>query len=67
MFPAQHCPGFEQLKQLKSFTCNCPECGAENEIFSDELNKAHNCIKCGKPIDCTKCRMAGTGKTDTPR
>jgi hypothetical protein len=50
-----HCPGFEQFKSLKSFTCKCPACGAEKEIFSDEFDKPHVCAKCKAPIDFSKC------------
>ena len=38
-----HCPGHEQFKNLKSFTCKCPNCGKEKEIFSDEFDKKHVC------------------------
>lgn len=53
-----HCPGFENYKTLKSFTCKCPECGAEKEIFSDEFEKKHTCAKCGKEIDFKKCSLS---------
>ncbi len=51
-----HCPGFEMLKDLTSFVCDCPECGKENEIFSDEFNRTHNCTSCGKTMDFAKCK-----------
>lgn len=51
----EQCPGYDQFKGLKTFTCKCPECGEEKEIFSDEFNKGHKCDKCGKDIDFTKC------------
>jgi len=54
-----HCPGFQELKHLKSFTCKCPECGTEKEIFSDEFNKKHVCGSCGKEIDFTQCSLTG--------
>ncbi len=57
MTTPQHCPGFEQVKQLKSFICKCPSCGQEKEIFSDEFDKSHTCKKCGKPIDFTQCTL----------
>jgi len=50
----QHCPGYQQFKSLKSFTCKC-SCGAEKEIFSDEFDKTHKCNKCGKEIDFSTC------------
>ena len=50
-----HCPGFEQFKKLKSFTCNCPKCNATKEIFSDEFEKTHKCDQCGDEIDFTSC------------
>lgn len=59
MTTPQHCPGFQQFKSLKAFTCNCPECGEAKEIFSDEFNKSHVCAKCGKPIDFTQCTISG--------
>ena len=33
-----HCPGFEANRELESYKCKCP-CGAELEIFSDEMNR----------------------------
>jgi ribosomal protein S27E len=53
----QHCPGYEQFKNLTSFACKCPGCGKEKEIFSDEFNKSHTCSGCGKTIDFTKCSL----------
>ena len=55
MTTPQHCPGFEQFQNLKSFICKCTNCGEEQEIFSDEFNKTHICKNCGKEIDFTKC------------
>jgi len=55
MTTPQHCPGYQQFKTLKSFTCKCPECGAEKEIFSDEFDKTHKCTECGKEIDFKSC------------
>jgi uncharacterized protein (DUF983 family) len=63
----QHCPGYESFRNLSSFTCNCPECGAEKEIFSDEFKKSHKCDKCGKPIDFSKCQLEGSGSSKGPR
>ena len=51
-----HCPGFEQFKSLKSFTCKCNNCNATKEIFSDEFEKNHKCDQCGEPIDFTTCK-----------
>ena len=59
MSTPQHCPGFEQFKNLKAFKCKCPSCGEENEIFSDEFNKTHMCRSCGKEIDFTLCTLDG--------
>uniref|UniRef100_A0A7C4RP66 Uncharacterized protein n=1 Tax=Desulfatirhabdium butyrativorans TaxID=340467 RepID=A0A7C4RP66_9BACT len=59
MSTPQHCPGFEQFKHLKSFTCKCPQCQEEVEIFSDEFNKTHTCKKCGKEIDFSQCTLSG--------
>ncbi len=61
MTTPQHCPGFQQHKNLQSFICKCPQCGEEKEIFSDEFDKAHICAKCGEEIDFTQCKLdAGT-------
>ncbi len=51
-----HCPGFEHLKDLKSFVCDCPKCGKEVEIFSDEYDRIHKCVGCGETIDFAKCQ-----------
>ena len=50
-----HCPGFQELRNLSSFLCNCPECGKEKEIFSDEFDRKHTCSGCGQEIDFSKC------------
>jgi hypothetical protein len=34
----QHCPGYQNFKTLKAFTCKCPKCGEVKEIFSDEFD-----------------------------
>jgi uncharacterized protein (DUF983 family) len=67
MTTPQHCPGFEQLKNLQSFSCRCPECGQEREIFSDEFNQKHICKGCGKEIDFNRCSIDASGSTATPR
>jgi len=59
MSTPQHCPGWEQFKNLKSFVCKCPDCGTEKEIFSDEFDKSHVCISCKKQIDFTQCTLSG--------
>jgi len=59
MSTPQHCPGFQEFKHLKAFKCRCPECGAEKEIFSDEFNREHICVKCGKKIDFSQCTLEG--------
>ena len=55
MTTPQHCPGFEAFKGLKSFTCACPNCGKEVEIFSDEFDREHICRGCKQKVDFTKC------------
>lgn len=57
MTTPQHCPGFNDIKNLKSFVCKCPNCGKEKEIFSDEFNKPHKCTGCNEEIDFTKCTL----------
>jgi uncharacterized protein (DUF983 family) len=55
MSTPKHCPGFENFKNLQSFTCKCPKCDEPKEIFSDEFEKIHKCDKCGEEIDFTSC------------
>jgi ribosomal protein S27E len=62
-----HCPGFTTFRNLKSFTCKCPNCSEELEIFSDEFDKPHTCKSCGKPIDFTQCTLTGEGASISPR
>jgi uncharacterized protein (DUF983 family) len=52
---------------MQSFSCFCPECGTEKEIFSDEFDKKHVCKKCGKEIDFTRCSIDAAGSTSAPR
>jgi len=63
----QHCPGFENFKNLEAFSCNCPSCGEEKEIFSDEFDRTHKCDKCGKEIDFTQCSLDATAKKTDSR
>lgn len=56
----QHCPGFQDFKNLKSFICKCSACGNEVEIFSDEFDRSHACKKCGEKIDFTQCKLDGS-------
>ncbi len=62
-----HCPGFESLRNLSSFMCNCPKCGKKNEIFSDEFNRSHNCSSCGEPIDFSQCKVDFSGQDNSSR
>ena len=57
MSTPQHCPGYEQFKNLKSFQCKCPNCGEVKEIFSDEFDKSHKCSGCGQEIDFNQCTL----------
>ncbi len=41
------CPGMDS-RNLKVSLHRCPECGAEVEIFSDELRV--RCQRCGTPV-----------------
>lgn len=59
MTTPMHCPGFDALKGLKSFECECPNCGHVKEIFSDEFDKKHVCPNCKQEIDFTKCKIIG--------
>jgi uncharacterized protein (DUF983 family) len=63
----QHCPGFDQFKNLKSFICRCNECGEAKEIFSDEFNREHKCSKCGAKIDFSQCTLDGQAGASDPR
>lgn len=67
MSTPKHCPGFEQFKGLKVFSCRCPECSQEKEIFSDEFDKPHTCGQCGKQIDFTRCSIDAQAGTSAPR
>lgn len=67
MSTPQHCPGYETFKNLKSFSCKCPECGQEVEIFSDEFDKEHKCHGCGKTIDFSQCQLSSEGKSSSSR
>ena len=66
MSTPQHCPGFQDLKHLKSFVCTCQGCGKEKEIFSDEFNKEHRCAGCGEAIDFSQCTPEAEGGSTTP-
>ena len=52
----QHCPGFESNKALSEIKVKCPECGAEFEVFSDEIEKTAKCASCGASVDPKKCK-----------
>lgn len=63
MSTPMHCPGFQAHKNLTSFTCKCPNCGKEKEIFSDEFDRPHTCSGCNQPIDFKVCSIeAGAGQ-----
>lgn len=62
----QHCPGYANFKNLKSFSCTCPNCGEEKEIFSDEFDREHLCGGCGKPIDFAQCTLSGEAGGTVP-
>ena len=67
MTTPQHCPGFEQYKNLTSLICKCPACGQEIEIFSDEFDRKHKCPGCKQEVDFTKCQFHASGEDTTPR
>jgi uncharacterized protein (DUF983 family) len=67
MSTPRHCPGLETFKNLTAFTCKCPNCGQEKEIFSDEFDKRHTCASCRKEIDFTACQWEAGAATKTPR
>jgi uncharacterized protein (DUF983 family) len=67
MTTPQHCPGYEQFKNLSSFYCRCPNCSREYEVFSDEFNRKHTCRGCGKEIDFTRCELYASGTDTIPR
>lgn len=62
----QHCPGYANFKNLKSFTCKCPKCGQEKEIFSDEFDREHTCAGCDEKIDFTTCTLTGEAGGTAP-
>ncbi len=51
----QHCPGFESNKSLNEVKLRCPECNAEFEIFSDEIERTAKCTACGAAVEPKKC------------
>ena len=53
----QHCPGFESNKSLNEVKLKCPECNAEFEIFSDEMEKKTKCTACGASIEPKECQV----------
>ena len=55
----QRCPGNELNKTLSAYTCECPSCGQENEIFADEMKKKNKCSACGAELDTSKCVISG--------
>ena len=67
MTTPMHCPGMQDLKNLKSLVCKCPNCGKEKEVFSDEFNREHGCAGCKKPIDFSKCTVESEAGTVGPR
>ena len=52
------CPG-QDIRNLRAEIHKCPDCGAEVEMFSDELRI--QCHKCGEPVyrentpSCIEC------------
>lgn len=52
----QHCPGFETNKSLEEIKLKCPACGAEFEIFSDEMERAAKCPSCSAAVEPKKCK-----------
>lgn len=50
----QHCPGFESNKSLAEVKVKCPDCGNEQEIFSDEVGKQVKCDSCSSVFDSAK-------------
>ena len=62
----QHCPGFQEFRNMKSFMCQCSHCGASKEIFSDEFDKPHMCPACGEQIDFSACKLEGEARTYEP-
>ncbi|MHB8203841.1 MAG: hypothetical protein ACYDHG_09080 [Desulfomonilaceae bacterium] len=63
MSTPMHFPGLEANKNLTSFTCKCPNCGTEKEIFSDEFDRPHTCKNCKQPIDFSKCSIESSAST----
>ncbi len=53
----QHCPGFESNKSLSEIKVKCPDCGNEQEIFSDEMGKQIKCSECSSLFDSAACKV----------
>ena len=56
MSDPQHCPGFESNKSLSEVMVKCPECGNQQEIFSDEVGKQVKCSSCQALFDSAACK-----------
>jgi endogenous inhibitor of DNA gyrase (YacG/DUF329 family) len=41
-------------RNVNIIICNCPGCGSEVEMFSDE--KSTKCAKCGKTVAMEECQ-----------
>lgn len=52
-----HCPGFESNKSLSEVRVKCPDCGAEWDVFSDEIEKSVKCASCGSVVDPKACKV----------
>ncbi len=50
----QRCPGSDIQKTFKILTLTCKDCGEENEVYTDELNKQQFCTKCKKELDLSE-------------
>ena len=62
-----HCPGFDQFKNLQSYIGTCPSCGKGIEIFSDEMTKKHFCRHCKAEIDLKAVRLELAGSGTAPQ
>ena len=55
MTTPQHCPGFNDVKNLKSFVCKCPGCKKEKEIFLKRIKNITGSEGKNPPLDFKDC------------
>ena len=44
----------EQMRAQDCYICICPMCDFRFDIYTDELEKPHDCPKCGAKLECSE-------------